>query len=97
MGDSNTQSWITVLNQMEELPIKVIAPGHGELAGKELIDTQRRYFVELRAAIQQAIDSGKSLNQIQQEIDLPFYKEWTGVDVKDQIENIQHVFAELQE
>jgi cyclase len=97
MGDSNTQSWITVLNQMEELPIKVIAPGHGELAGKELVDTQRRYFVELRAAIQQAIDSGKSLNQIQQEIDLPFYKEWTGVDVKDQLENIQHVFAELQE
>ena len=80
---------------MEELPVKIMAPGHGELGNKEMIRLQRRYFVELRAAIRKAIDAGKTLDQIKQEIDLPFYKEWTGVDVKTRVENIEHVYQEL--
>ncbi|HIA20668.1 MAG TPA: MBL fold metallo-hydrolase, partial [Planctomycetaceae bacterium] len=94
-GDSNTESWITVLNSMEELPVKILGPGHGELSDKTLIATQRRYFVELRAAIQKMIDDGKSLDEIKLAIDLPFYKEWTGVDVKTRVENIEHVYGEL--
>lgn len=94
-GDSNTESWITVLNQMKELPVKIMAPGHGELGGKEMIRLQRRYFVELRAAIRKAIDAGKTLDQIKEEIDLPFYRNWTGEDVKTRTENIEHVYQEL--
>ena len=94
-GDSNTESWITVLNQMEELPIKVMAPGHGELGDKKMIQLQRRYFVEVRAEIREAIKAGKKLDQIKQEINLPFYQEWTGVDVKTRTENIEHVYQEL--
>lgn len=94
-GDSNTESWIAVLGAMEELGVKQVAPGHGELAGRELIATQRRYFVELRAAIRKAIDAGQALEQIKKEIELPFYKEWTGVDVKTRVENIEHVHREL--
>ena len=56
-GDSNTESWISVLTAMEELQPKQVAPGHGELAGKELIAMQRRYFVELRAAVRKSIDA----------------------------------------
>lgn len=94
-GDSNTESWIAVLGAMDELGVKQVAPGHGELGGKELLATQRRYFVELRAAIRKAIDGGKSLDQIKQEIELPSYKEWTGVDVKTRVENLEHVHREL--
>ncbi|MDP6445280.1 MAG: MBL fold metallo-hydrolase [Pirellulaceae bacterium] len=94
-GDSDTASWITVLNAMEELPVKKIAPGHGELAGKDLIALQRRYFVELRAYVQKAIDGKKTLAEMKAEIDLPFYKEWTGVDAKTREENIEHVHGEL--
>jgi glyoxylase-like metal-dependent hydrolase (beta-lactamase superfamily II) len=94
-GDSNTESWITVLNSMEELPVKILGPGHGELSDKTLIALQRRYFVELRAAIKKMIDAGKSLDEVKLEIDLPFYKEWTGVDVKTRVENIEHVYGEL--
>lgn len=94
-GDSNTESWIGVLTEMQKLPIKTIAPGHGETSTKSLLTTQRRYFVELRAFIQQAIDDGKSLEQIKKDINLPWYKKWTGVDVKDRVENIEHVYGEL--
>ena len=94
-GDSNTESWIGVLTSAAQLPIKTIAPGHGELSDKSLIDKQKRYFVELRQFIQQAIDAEKSLDDIKASIDLPFYKEWAGVDVKERVENIEHVYSEL--
>lgn len=94
-GDSNTESWIAALTAMAELPVKKICPGHGELADKGLLDTQRRYFVELRTAVRKLIDAGKSLDEIKKQLDLPFYKEWTGVDVKQQVENIEHVHREL--
>ena len=94
-GDSNTESWIGVLTSAQQLPIKTIAPGHGELSDKSLIDKQKRYFVELRQLIQLAIDAGKSLDDIKTSIDLPFYKEWAGVDVKERVENIEHVYSEL--
>ena len=94
-GDSNTASWIGVLTEMKKLPIKTIAPGHGEMSDASLIDTQRRYFVELRQLIQKALDDGKSLEQIKASIDLPFYEKWTGVDVKERVENIEHVYSEL--
>ena len=73
----------------------MIAPGHGETSSKALIATQKRYFVELRQAIQKAVDDGKTLVEIKTSIDLPWYKKWTGVDVKTREEIIEHVFAEL--
>ena len=93
--NSDTESCIGVLTELAKLPIKTIAPGHGETSTKALIATQKRYFVELRAAIQKGIDGGKTLDQIKASIDLPFYKEWTGVDVKTREENLEHVYGEL--
>jgi glyoxylase-like metal-dependent hydrolase (beta-lactamase superfamily II) len=95
MGDGNTESWIACLTAMQELPVKQVAPGHGELADAELLVTQKRYFVELRAAIRKLIDAGRTLDQIKQELDLPFYKEWAGVEARSRTENIEHVHREL--
>jgi len=94
-GDSNTASWIGVLTEIQTLPIKTIAPGHGEVGDEKLVPLQKRYFVELRETIQQAIDDGKSLDEIKADIELPFYQEWTGVDVKERTENIEFVYGEL--
>lgn len=95
MGDSDTASWIGVLTEMQKLPVKTVAPGHGEMSDQNLLAQQKRYFVELREAIQQAIDAGKSLDEIKKSLDLPFYKEWAGVDVQKQTENIEYVYGEL--
>lgn len=94
-GDSNTESWIGVLTEMQKMPVQKIAPGHGEASDETLIATQKRYFVELREYIQRAIDAGKSLDEIKAEIDLPFYEQWTGVNVKERTENIEFVYGEL--
>ena len=94
-GDGDTESWISALSAMEDLDPKQVAPGHGELAGKELIGLQKRYFTELRAAVRDAISAGKSVDDLKQSLDLPFYKEWAGVEAKTRTENIEHVFKEL--
>ena len=94
-GDSNTESWIGVLTEVSKLPIKKVAPGHGEPSDGSLIKLQKRYFVELREAIQTAIDGGKTLDEIKKELELPFYEKWTGVNVKERVENIEHVYGEL--
>ena len=94
-GDGNTESWIGALTEMRKLPIKTICPGHGEMSDITLIDKQRRYFVELRQYIGEEIAKGTSLADIKKTIDFPWYKEWTGVSVRDRAENIEHVYREL--
>lgn len=94
-GDGDTESWIAALGAMQELGVKTLCPGHGESGGPEVIEKQRRYFVELREAIKKGMADKKSLDQIKKEIALPFYKEWTGVEVSTRTENIEHVYSEL--
>lgn len=94
-GHSDTASWIRCLEKAQQLDVKMICPGHGEIAGKELLGKQRRYFVELRHAVQKGIDAGKSFDDIVKDIDLPWYREWTGVEARERKENLEHVYGEL--
>ncbi|MBS0263842.1 MAG: MBL fold metallo-hydrolase [Planctomycetes bacterium] len=94
-GDGNTESWIGALTEMRKLPVKTLCPGHGEVSDITLIDKQRRYFVELREYIANAIAKGTSLADIKKSIDFPWYKEWTGVAVSTRVENIEFVYREL--
>ncbi len=94
-GHSDTASWIRVMERAQQLDVKLILPGHGAPAGKELLGKQRRYFVELRQQIKKGIDAGKDLADITRSIDIPWYKEWTGVEARRQKENIDHVYGEL--
>ena len=94
-GEGDTASWIAVLTEMAKLPIKRICPGHGEMSDATLVTTQRRYFVELRQAVQEAINAKMSLDEIKKSLNLPWYKDWAGVDVKERTENIEFVYKEL--
>jgi glyoxylase-like metal-dependent hydrolase (beta-lactamase superfamily II) len=98
MGQSNSASWIKCLEAMEKLDIDIICPGHGKPRRKDLIAQEKRYFSELRAAVQKGIDEKKSLDDITKGLDFPWYKEWTGVDVAGpqmNKDNVKHVYEEL--
>jgi glyoxylase-like metal-dependent hydrolase (beta-lactamase superfamily II) len=94
-GESDTASWISVLTEMTKMPVKTVCPGHGEMSDEKLIETQRRYFVELRQAVLEGISGGKSLDDIKKTVDFPWFKEWTGVTVRERPENVEHVYKEL--
>jgi phosphoglycerate dehydrogenase-like enzyme/glyoxylase-like metal-dependent hydrolase (beta-lactamase superfamily II) len=93
MGHSDSASWIRALERAQQLDIKMICPGHGPVAGKELLEKQKRYFVELRRQVQDGIDAGKDQADIIRSIAMPWYKEWTGTTPS--VDNIKHVYAEL--
>jgi phosphoglycerate dehydrogenase-like enzyme/glyoxylase-like metal-dependent hydrolase (beta-lactamase superfamily II) len=93
MGHSDSASWIRVLEHAEQLDVKIVLPGHGAPAGKDLLSRQKKYFVELREHVRKGIDAGKDLEAIRKSIDLPWYKEWTGTTPA--ADNIKHVYGEL--
>lgn len=95
MGHSNSASWALNLEKLEKLDVEIVCPGHGKMAGKDLLAKQIRYFVELRKEVKKGIDAKKSLEEITMELDLPWYKEWTGKAARDVKDNVKHVFDEF--
>lgn len=98
MGHSNSASWIQCLDEMAKLDIELICPGHGPVTRKDLLATQKRYFVDLRAAVKKGIDDKKSVEEIIKTLDFPWYKNWTGVSVTETPmlkDNVKHVYDEL--
>jgi phosphoglycerate dehydrogenase-like enzyme/glyoxylase-like metal-dependent hydrolase (beta-lactamase superfamily II) len=93
MGHSDSASWIRVLEAAQQLDVQLVLPGHGPIARKDLLEKQKRYFVELRKQVQKGIDENKSLEDVKKSIDMPWYKDWTTVAPKE--DNIEHVYAEL--
>lgn len=93
LGNSNTESWVKVLSKTKELDVETVCPGHGKMANQDLLDTQLEYFVLLREQIAAAMKEGKSLEQTASEIDIPMYKEWTGVEPR--MDHITYIYAEM--
>jgi cyclase len=98
MGHSHSANWMKCLDEMAKLDIDLICPGHGMMARKSLLATQKRYFAELREHIRKGIDDKKSLEEITASFNPPWYKEWTGVTATETAmlkDNVKHVHAEL--
>ena len=93
MGHSDSGSWVKALEKMADLKPKMICPGHGPVAGADLIQKQKRYFVDLRDEVGKGIKQAKDLKSLQDSIKFPWYEQWTGVPVKP--DNIEHVYKEL--
>ena len=95
MGHSNSGEWIKCLEKMQKLDINLICPGHGAVTGKDLLEKQKRYFADMRTEIKKGIDAKKSLKDITESLEMPWYKEWTGKAAKDIDANVKHVYEEL--
>src|SRR5262249_38478155 len=90
MGQSSSASWIRCLGKMRQPDVRWVPPGHGPMAGKDLLQRQKRYFAELRQQVKKGIDAGKEIDDIVRAVDMPWYKEWT--TVKPAADNIKHVY-----
>jgi phosphoglycerate dehydrogenase-like enzyme/glyoxylase-like metal-dependent hydrolase (beta-lactamase superfamily II) len=93
MGHGDSASWIRALERMQQLDVTAICPGHGPLAGKELLEKQKRYFQDLRREVQKGIDARKTTEDLIKGLELSWYKEWTGV--RPPGDNVQQVYDEL--
>jgi phosphoglycerate dehydrogenase-like enzyme/glyoxylase-like metal-dependent hydrolase (beta-lactamase superfamily II) len=93
MGHSDSVSWVRALEKMQQLDVKMVAPGHGPMATKDLLEKQKRYFVEMRQAVKAGITAKKTLEDIQKSFKPTWYKEWTEVDPAG--DNIKYVYDEM--
>lgn len=93
MGQSNSESWVRALTRVKGLDVETVCPGHGEMAGSELLDTQLEYFVKLREQVAASLQEGKTAEETMLAIDIPMYKEWTGVEPRK--DHITYVYSEM--
>src|SRR6185295_10914154 len=94
MGDSDTASWIDVLGQVQSLEPDVVVPAHGPVSKRDLLQTQKQYFIELRAQIAGMVRDGRTLDEVKAAADVPMWKQWTGEKAMS-VENVSHVYREL--
>src|SRR5205807_9066823 len=64
VGHADSASWIRVMERAQQLDIQMVLPGHGPIAGKELLEKQKHYFVDLRQQVGQGIKADKALDDI---------------------------------
>ena len=69
-GDGNIGNWPTVLRAAGKLKVKFVLPGHGPSGGRELLTGQEQFMVELHKAVQDGIDAGKTVEQLQSSVKL---------------------------
>jgi phosphoglycerate dehydrogenase-like enzyme/glyoxylase-like metal-dependent hydrolase (beta-lactamase superfamily II) len=93
LGNGDSASWIRALERMQQLDVDLVCPGHGPLAKRDLLERQKRFFVELRQAARKGIDSSLTADEVAERIDMPWYKEWTGV--KPMPDSVKYVYAEM--
>jgi phosphoglycerate dehydrogenase-like enzyme/glyoxylase-like metal-dependent hydrolase (beta-lactamase superfamily II) len=95
MGHSDSASWVRVLERAKGLDVEIVCPGHGPLAGKDVLDKQQRYFKELREQVKKGIDGGVEFPDILKGLDMPWHKEWTGIEASTRGAETRHVYDEL--
>ena len=68
--------WIESLKRVEQLDFDVLVPGHGKVGKKEHAKMFRGYLEDLRAAVQEQVEKGASLEEAKKTVHLAKYEHW---------------------
>jgi glyoxylase-like metal-dependent hydrolase (beta-lactamase superfamily II) len=64
LGDGNVANWPNVIDKARKLDVATVLPGHGVPGGPELLEGQKQFFIDLRKAVDNAVKSGKKLDDL---------------------------------
>lgn len=76
LPDGYPDEWIDSLKQVEGLEFDTLVPGHGKIGKKEHVQQFRGYLEDLRAAVQEQVKKGASLEEAKKTVQLPKYEQW---------------------
>ena len=76
LPDGYPDEWIESLKQVEQLDFEVLVPGHGKIGKKEHVQLFRGYLEDLRAAVQEQVKKGASIEEAKKAVQLPKYEQW---------------------
>ncbi len=94
MAGSNPDQWIAALERLQAMEFETLAPGHGPIGTKAHVREYIEYMTTLKAAVQERIGQGQTLEQIQASLELPRYADWVRYDEHFDL-NIAGVYREL--
>lgn len=86
LGDSNLANWPLIIRAASRLKIKHVLPGHGEAGGREILEGQEQFLVELYKAVQEGVRQGHNAQDIKASLKLPdAVANWVGDGLEDQV------------
>ena len=94
MDGANPHDWISALERVDALDFDILAPGHGPTGSKSDVRENINYLETLVDAVQERIDQGQTLEEIQETLELPEYSDWLRYNEHFK-ENIQGGYREL--
>ena len=96
LADGYPDDWIDSLRQVEGLEFDTLVPGHGKIGTREHVRMFRGYLQDLRAAVQEQVQKGVSLEEAKKNVQLPKYEQW--VRYADWLpENVEGMYRYLSE
>lgn len=76
MQSDYPDDWIESLKQVEQLDFQTLVPGHGKIGTKEHVRKFRGYLEDLRAAVEEQVRKGASVEEAKKTVQLPKYEQW---------------------
>lgn len=94
---ASTAEWIETIDAVVARvdPATKVIPGHGEVTTVDELKAFKQYFIDLRAAVKKAVDSGMTREQAVKEVKLAQYASYTGYEQRFPA-NVGVVFDELK-
>ncbi len=95
-ADGNIGNWPDVIRKAQKLDVRHVLPGHGPAGGKEVMEGQAQFFIELRKAVEKSAKAGQKPEEIATSIQLPdSVKTW--VDNKGLPAQVKDAYNEIQQ
>ena len=76
LRDGELDGWLAALDRLEQIPARWVVPGHGPVSTPAAIAQTRAYLLALDARVREVYQSGASLLEAVDSVDLPQYRDW---------------------
>ena len=86
--------WLDALERVRALGAETIIPGHGPVAGPEVLDDVADYLRFVQQAAQAGAEAGASPLEVARDLDLGRFAEWT--DSERIVGNLHRAYSELR-
>ena len=93
---ANVDDWIKQVQKVRSLDFEVFVGGHGPVGEKSDVGAGLAYLEELRSAVLEGLNAGKSVDDLSQEIMMEKYKDWGSYDQWRAL-NVQGMARHLKE
>ncbi|HSO24944.1 MAG TPA: hypothetical protein VLT81_18720, partial [Chondromyces sp.] len=94
-AESDTQAWLRVLAELQDLEPAVVVPGRGPAGGPELLQDQIDRVSELRGAVEQGLLAGRSAAAAAESLEAPWFAAWRKADPGGASAAFRAVFDEV--